>query len=187
LSIGFSAKKIWKKPPYKTVVITFDATGSPYSIPIEGKGKKLIFCSPKQTVQPSEEQPKATDLEFDGMLVRALTPEPVMTPENCCQQRETTLAELEEYAKRWVDSPSYSRLMSYVVKNAPRAAEVKQLVCFGLGRLRPDFGYQGLHIATCYIQHTAAIHMRDLIAQKQGKDKTSIPIYVQDGECGDPR
>jgi hypothetical protein len=70
--------------------------------------------------------------------------------------------------------------MNHIAKHAPNMAEVSSVVCFGLGRLTKDFEYLGFHVATCYLQHIAAIHIRNMLARLQGQSNIEIPIFVQD-------
>jgi hypothetical protein len=171
-------EKKLSEPPFSTHVTTFDRKGRPSEIKVKGANKRLRFCGYNQTVQAADEQPEA-DPEFDNVLVRAYTLEPGRAPKDCCL-KEGKLEELRQYAEEWLQSPFYFKLLAHVSARAAKMTEVKSFLCFGLGRLGPDLGYQGLHVASCYLQHIAAIRMRDVIAQRQNKNKDDIPIYVQD-------
>ena len=167
-----------RTPPFTANVRTFDRNGTPQHIPAKGQGGQLRFCSYHQTVQAAESQPQA-DPEFDGMLVRVTNAHSLVEPRDCCLY-EKQEEEFKHYADKWLESPFCKRLMGYVADKARNMTEVKSVVCFGLGPLGPDEDFTGFHIMTCYLQHIAAIHIRNTIERAQGKDIGSIPVYVQD-------
>ncbi|KAH7093640.1 hypothetical protein FB567DRAFT_576285 [Paraphoma chrysanthemicola] len=168
--------------PFETIVTTFNLDGSPVDINAKGPNKRIAFCSYNQFAIAREDQPPATDKEFDGTLVRVGKAWPTRKPEKCCAT-ETFAAQTRQYVQWWKKTDFYTQVQRYIEKYAIRMAEVKSVVCFGLGRLKVDANiskHGDTHGAACYLQHYIALHIRDLIAKEQKKRKEDIPIYAQD-------
>jgi hypothetical protein len=165
----------------EVIVETYDSKGQMHAIRARGPNKQLRYCSYHQAVHPEEEQP-ASDENFKGMLVRVTDYKPPSEPTKCCGDGGAHEKQAYDgYEHYWMQSEFYNRFMTHVSHYARSATEVKSVVCFGLGRLRVDADdYAGQHAATSFLQHAAAVHIRDVFAKLQKQPRESIPIYAQD-------
>lgn len=173
---------------------TYDGDGKAVQIAAKGPNKIFHFCSYHQAVHKGEAQPVA-DSAFANMLVRVTSASDALTPDECCNNPPAGVREEErhkychsgtrqlEYTKmtsHWKNTQHYKDLMGFLEQRTDRMTEVKSVACFGLGRLGANSDRSPDHLIANYLQHIAALDIRNLFARKQKVPKSNIPIYTQD-------
>jgi hypothetical protein len=181
-------KDLNEREPYEVTITTYDAKGQEHKIVAKGPNKSVTFCSYHRVVGYGHgvrqelwyEPVQYADPGFEAMLVRVTDAVPTPIPAECCHNA-SRLENMDMSIKDWEKTKVYKTLVDYVGKRAGIMTDVKNMVCFGLGRLRYDphneFGH---HADKCLLQHYAAVKIRDIIAEKQNKKPEEIPIFAQD-------
>lgn len=179
-------KDLNEKEPYKVIITTYDAQGQEHKIAAQGPNKRIVFCSYHQVVGHGHGEPQVlwndpkqfADPGFEGMLVRVTDALPTPIPTECCHVA-SRLRVMDVHIKVWEETEIYKDLMEHVETWAHIMPDVKNVVCFGLGRLQIDPDKFGNHADQNLLQHHAAV-IRDMIAQKKKKKPEEIPIFAQD-------
>lgn len=140
-------------------------------------------CITIQSIQQVAEDNKGLDEAYKGLgkCVITFSMGSLLSEQECsCKESTTGFAVVE---KEWQDSSFCKELKKTLTEHAKTMKPVNRVVCFGLGKfdVNDRFANTGCHSARAYIQHCAALTIRDVLLDKQergGSDR--IDVIAQD-------